>query len=62
MLLRSGPIAATALIFGPAPLIVGAIPTARGAARWISRAGSELVESEEHDEEQERRGSAQRGS
>jgi Cytochrome c oxidase subunit IV len=35
-------VAATALIFGPAPLIVGALPVAWGAASWLRAAREEL--------------------
>jgi hypothetical protein len=41
-------VAATALIFGPAPLIVGALPVGWGATSWLRAARAEL-EATEHD-------------
>ncbi|HEU4920208.1 MAG TPA: hypothetical protein VFT20_10750 [Candidatus Limnocylindrales bacterium] len=35
-------LAATGLVFGPAPVIVGLLPLAWGAWRWLTAAGAEL--------------------
>jgi len=35
-------IATTSLVFGPAPLLVGAVPVAWGALTWLTRARAEL--------------------
>jgi hypothetical protein len=45
-------VAATGLIFGPAPLIVGALPVAWGASSWLSAARAEL-DATEHDMDRE---------
>ena len=39
-------VAVLALIFGPAPLLVGILPLAWGAADWLRRAGAELAAQE----------------
>ena len=43
-------IAALSLIFGPAPLLVGVLPLAWGAADWLRRARAELAAQERSDE------------
>jgi hypothetical protein len=35
-------LAATALVFGPAPLVVAVVPVAWGAREWLGRASAEL--------------------
>lgn len=42
-------VAATALVFGPAPLVVGAIPLAWGAWTWLRGASDELSATERDD-------------
>ncbi len=42
-------VAATGLIFGPAPLIVGVLPLAWGAWAWLTAAGEEHVAAERDD-------------
>ncbi|HEX5013566.1 MAG TPA: hypothetical protein VFV72_05330 [Candidatus Limnocylindrales bacterium] len=42
-------LAATGLVFGLAPVIVGALPLAWGAWTWLSSAGEELIATEVED-------------
>ena len=43
-------LAATGVIFGLAPIIVGALPLAWGAWHWLTSAGDELIATERDDE------------